>query len=103
MWQERRNDRFVGRAATWRDLLKEMVMPDGPDGHVVELHLNKPEPIMTTYLSANSHHRHPQQVPVFGSLRPPPAAQCWSPGVALSMNLSGDWLRDRLDPILRNR
>ena len=53
MWQERRNDHFDGRAATWRDLLKEVVMPDGPDGHVVELHLNKPEPIMTTYMSTN--------------------------------------------------
>ncbi len=53
MWQERRNDHFDGRAATWRDLLKEVVMPDGPDGYVVELHLNKPEPIMTTYMSTN--------------------------------------------------
>ncbi|MDE2778467.1 MAG: ABC transporter substrate-binding protein [Chloroflexota bacterium] len=53
MWQERRNDHFDGRASTWRDLLKEVVMPDGPDGHVVELHLNKPEPIMTTYMSTN--------------------------------------------------
>lgn len=53
MWQERRNDHFDGRAATWRDLLKEVVMPDGPEGHVVELHLNKPEPIMTTYMSTN--------------------------------------------------
>ena len=53
MDQERRNDHFDGRAATWRDLLKEVVMPDGPDGHVVELHLNKPEPIMTTYMSTN--------------------------------------------------
>ena len=53
MWQERRNDHFDGRAATWRDLLNEVVMPDGPDGHVVELHLNKPEPIMTTYMSTN--------------------------------------------------
>ncbi|MYC29554.1 MAG: ABC transporter substrate-binding protein [Chloroflexi bacterium] len=53
MWQERRNDHFDGRAATWRDLLREVVMPDGPEGHVVELHLNKPEPIMTTYMSTN--------------------------------------------------
>ena len=53
MLQERRNDHFDGRASTWRDLLKEVVMPDGPDGLVVELHLNKPEPIMTTYMSTN--------------------------------------------------
>ena len=52
-WQERRNDHFDGRAAAWRDLLKAVVMPDGSDGHVVELHLNQPEPIVTTYLSAN--------------------------------------------------
>ena len=53
MGQERRNDHFDSRAGTLRDLLKEVVMPDGPDGHVVELHLNKPEPIMTTYMSTN--------------------------------------------------
>ena len=53
MGQERRLDHFDGRAATWRDLLKDVVMPEGPDGHVVELHLNKPEPIMTTYMSTN--------------------------------------------------
>jgi ABC-type transport system substrate-binding protein len=53
MSQERRNDHFDSRAGTLRDLLKEVVMPDGPDGYVVELHLNKPEPIMTTYMSTN--------------------------------------------------
>ena len=53
MGQERRLDHNDSRAATWRDLLKEVVMPDGPDGYVVELHLNKPEPIMTTYVSTN--------------------------------------------------
>ncbi len=53
MGQERRLDHKDGRAATWRDLLARVEMPDGPDGYVVELHLNKPEPIMTTYMSTN--------------------------------------------------
>lgn len=53
LFQERRQDHNDSRAGTWRDLLKEVVMPDGPDGYVAELHLNKPEPIMTTYVSTN--------------------------------------------------
>ncbi len=53
MGQERRLDHFDGRAATWRDLLNRVEMPEGSDGHVVELYLNKPEPIMTTYMSTN--------------------------------------------------
>ena len=53
MGQERRLDHFDGRAATWRDLLNRVEMPDGPDGYTVALHLNKPEPIMTTYMSTN--------------------------------------------------
>lgn len=53
LFQERRQDHNDSRAGTWRDLLKEVVMPDGPDGYVAELHLNKPEPIMTTYMSTN--------------------------------------------------
>ncbi len=53
MGQERRLDHFDGRAATWRDLLNRVEMPEDSDGYVVELYLNKPEPIMTTYMSTN--------------------------------------------------
>jgi peptide/nickel transport system substrate-binding protein len=53
LFQERRLDHNDSRAGTWRDLLNRVEMPDGPDGHIVALHLNKPEPIMTTYVSTN--------------------------------------------------